>query len=37
MEGKGVRGDKARIDWSELMRFKRTFTNPVPEEQEKSL
>jgi glutathione reductase (NADPH) len=36
MEGKGVRGDKARIEWSELMRFKRTFTDPVPEEQEKS-
>jgi glutathione reductase (NADPH) len=36
MQGKGVRADKARIDWAELMRFKRTFTDPVPEEQEKS-
>lgn len=30
MQGKGVAGD-ARIDWSELMAFKRTFTDPVPE------
>jgi glutathione reductase (NADPH) len=30
MRGKGVAGD-ARIDWPELMRFKRTFTDPVPQ------
>lgn len=31
MEGKGVVGD-LRIDWPALMRFKRTFTEPMPEE-----
>jgi glutathione reductase (NADPH) len=35
MEGKALRGDEARIDWSELMRFKRTFTDPVPRHVEK--
>jgi len=30
MRGKGVAGD-ARIDWPELMRFKRIFTDPVPQ------
>ncbi|HEX5411312.1 MAG TPA: NAD(P)/FAD-dependent oxidoreductase [Terriglobia bacterium] len=30
-----VQGD-SRIDWPSLMRFKRTFTDPVPEEREKS-
>jgi glutathione reductase (NADPH) len=35
MRGKGVAGD-AQIDWSELMAFKRTFTDPVPERQERS-
>lgn len=30
MKGKGVRADGARIDWPDLMRFKRTFTDPVP-------
>lgn len=29
MEGHGVAGD-ANIDWPDLMRFKRTFTDPVP-------
>jgi glutathione reductase (NADPH) len=33
MRGNGVTGD-ARIDWSRLMAFKRTFTEPVPERQE---
>ena len=33
MRGKGVAGD-VRIEWSELMAFKRTFTDPVPELQE---
>jgi hypothetical protein len=35
MHGKGVAGDAA-IDWRELMAFKRTFTDPVPEKQERS-
>lgn len=35
MRGKGVSGDAA-IDWRELMAFKRTFTDPVPEKQERS-
>ena len=30
VNGKGVRADHARIDWAELMRFKRSFTDPVP-------
>lgn len=29
MQGHGVAGD-SKIDWPELMRFKRTFTDPVP-------
>jgi glutathione reductase (NADPH) len=36
MGGKGIHGNDARIEWSELMRFKRTFTDPVPVEKEKS-
>ena len=36
MTGHGVTGD-VRIDWAELMAFKRTFTEPVPENLEKSL
>jgi glutathione reductase (NADPH) len=35
MQGKGVSGD-ARISWSELMAFKRTFTDPVSERQERN-
>lgn len=35
MRGKGVAGD-VRISWSELMAFKRTFTDPVPERQERN-
>lgn len=35
MRGKGVIGE-AGIDWHELMAFKRTFTDPVPEKQERS-
>lgn len=30
MRGKGIAGD-ARIDWPELMRFKRTFTDAIPQ------
>jgi glutathione reductase (NADPH) len=33
MRGKGVTGE-VRIDWPELMGFKRSFTDPVPEKQE---
>ena len=36
MDGKGIQRGNARIEWSELMRFKRTFTDPVPVEKEKS-
>lgn len=32
LRGKGVAGG-LRIDWAELMAFKRRFTNPVPEQQ----
>jgi glutathione reductase (NADPH) len=34
MRGHGVEGD-LRIDWPGLMAFKRSFTGPVPEKQEK--
>jgi glutathione reductase (NADPH) len=31
MSTRGVHAKDARIDWGDLMRFKRTFTDPVPE------
>src|SRR5215471_3192935 len=34
MEGKGVASTAKEIDWQALMRFKRTFTDPVPGNQE---
>ncbi len=34
MNGKGVKTEEAHIDWAELMRFKRTFTDPVPQKRE---
>src|SRR5713101_7296383 len=34
MQDKGVRAQEACIDWRELMRFKRTFTAPVPKQTE---
>jgi glutathione reductase (NADPH) len=34
MKGKGVGVEELRIDWQELMRFKRSFTEPVPKNQE---
>src|SRR5438132_11371449 len=34
MKGKGIQGDQARIDWPELIRFKRSFTDPVPKNRE---
>src|SRR5713101_3810050 len=30
MAGKGVASEDIRIDWPAVMRFKRTFTEPVP-------
>jgi glutathione reductase (NADPH) len=36
MEGKGFQGDGLRLDWRELMRFKRTFTDPVPKSREEA-
>ncbi len=35
MDGSGISG-AARIDWPELMRFKRSFTDPVPHHREES-
>jgi len=34
MKGKGIHADKLQIDWPELMRFKRSFTEPVPKRRE---
>ncbi len=36
MAGKGVAGERVKIEWGDLMRFKRTFTDPVPAAREKS-
>ncbi len=36
MEGNGVRNKQARIEWTELMKFKRSFTDPVPQSREAS-
>ena len=36
MNGRGVRAKSARIEWSELMAFKRSFTDPVPKSSEQS-
>ncbi len=35
LAGRGVHPGDARIDWRELMAFKRTFTEPVPESHER--
>jgi glutathione reductase (NADPH) len=35
MEDRGVRSDTVTIDWPALMRFKRTFTEPVPANRER--
>jgi glutathione reductase (NADPH) len=37
LSGKGVRPNGLAIDWAELMRFKRTFTDPVPDTRKTSL
>jgi glutathione reductase (NADPH) len=34
MEGKGIQAQELRIDWQKLMRFKRSFTEPVPKHRE---
>jgi glutathione reductase (NADPH) len=34
MKGQGIRVEDLRIDWQELMRFKRSFTEPVPKNRE---
>lgn len=36
LNGHGVRANDARIEWAELMRFKRTFTDSVPKNRERS-
>lgn len=36
MRGRGVVAEGAQIDWRDLMEFKRTFTGPIPEKQEKN-
>jgi glutathione reductase (NADPH) len=37
MRGKGIKEGDAGIDWQELIRFKRTFTDPFPKAREGSL
>src|SRR5229473_7756400 len=37
MKGNGIRSEQLSIDWRELMRFKRTFTQPVPKQREEGL
>src|SRR3982074_434790 len=34
MKGKGIEAAKVQIDWPELMRFKRSFTEPIPKRHE---
>src|ERR1700686_2420365 len=34
MKGKGIQAGALQIDWPELMRFKRSFTEPVPKRRE---
>jgi glutathione reductase (NADPH) len=34
MQGIGIKADNLQMDWSELMRFKRSFTEPVPKRRE---
>ena len=36
MQGRGIRADGLRLDWPDLMAFKRTFTTPVPQNREES-
>jgi glutathione reductase (NADPH) len=34
MKGKGIRAEELHIDWPELMRFKRSFNEPVTKRRE---
>jgi glutathione reductase (NADPH) len=34
MKGRGIQSEKLQINWQELMRFKRSFTEPVPQRRE---
>src|SRR6204780_3416733 len=34
MKGKGIQAQKLQIDWPELMRLERSFTDPVPQRRE---
>jgi Pyridine nucleotide-disulphide oxidoreductase len=34
MESKGIRAERLGIDWQQLMRFKRSFTEPAPKSRE---
>ncbi len=36
MKEKDLKSEEAHIDWPELMRFKRTFTDPVPQTREQA-
>jgi len=36
MNGKGIRSEQLHIDWNELMRFKRSFTEPVAKNREEN-
>ncbi len=36
MSGRGLHAQESRIDWAELMRFKKTFTDHVPKNREQS-
>ena len=37
MQGKGIHAEHLKIDWQDLMQFKRTFTEPVPKHREAAL
>jgi glutathione reductase (NADPH) len=37
MEDMGIQAEKLQINWQELMRFKRSFTDPVPKRTEEAL
>ncbi|HVB87714.1 MAG TPA: FAD-dependent oxidoreductase [Candidatus Dormibacteraeota bacterium] len=36
MERKAIRAEQLRIDWQQLMQFKRSFTEPVPKSREEA-
>jgi len=36
MSGRGIIARDTRIDWQDLIRLKRTFTDPVPKSREES-